>query len=153
MATAKRRMNPAQVQPAEAPAPARTVTRPSSRHTTRASASTTEERGGGYVRTTAGDKAGPYYETDREVEVLRATFSEEDPPVYVKVGAGLTINMGNFESLRIDCSVSIPCKRGDIEAAYNLGSDFVAEKINEEQTNWLGNGNAKPNGKTTGKAR
>jgi len=68
-------------------------------------------------------------------------FDESDPPAYVRVGGGLTINQGNFESLRIDCSVSIPCKRDSIEEAYIIASDFVADKIAEEQTAWLGTGN------------
>lgn len=149
MATAaRRRMNPASVQPAEEPVRARTGTHPP----TRAAAKTSEENGHGYVRTTVSDKQGVYHEADRELMVLGSRFSEADPPAYVKVGAGLTINMGNFESLRIDCSISIPCQRGDIEEAYTLASDFVADKINEEQTNWMGAGNATHTGKANGKA-
>lgn len=127
MATASRRMRPAR---AAAPA-----------------GKTTMERGHGYVRTEAKDRGGVYHEEDREVDVLSAAFSEEDPPAFVKVSAGLTINMGNFESLRIDCAVTLPCKRGDLEAAHQIASDFVADRISEEQTNWLGQGNQKPKGK------
>jgi hypothetical protein len=126
MATASRRMRPV------------TSSQPTRR---------TEERGHGYVRTSVSDRQGVYHEEDREVEVLRAKFSEEDPPAFVKVSAGLTINMGNFESLRVDCAVTLPCKRTDLEAAYRTASDFVSERVSEEQTAWLGAGNQKARGK------
>lgn len=127
MATAQRRMKPVRVS-----APPTKVT---------------EERGHGYVRSEVKDRGGVYHEAEREVEVLRARFTEDDPPAFVKVSAGLTINMGNFESLRIDCAVTLPCKRGDLSEAHQIASDFVAERISEEQTNWLGGGNEKTRGK------
>lgn len=106
-----------------------------------------EVRGKGFVATKASDKHGAYYETDREFEVLQEIFSEESPPAYVKAGAGLTLNLGNYESLRVDCSVSIPCSPTRIQEAYDIASQFVSDKINEEQTNWLGTGNEKTKGK------
>jgi hypothetical protein len=107
----------------------------------------TEEVGRGFVSTQVKDRGGVYHETDREVEVLRATFSESDPAAFVRVGAGLTINMQDYNSLRIDCAVTIPCLRGDIEAAHRIAADFVADKIAEEEANWLGQGNGKAQGK------
>lgn len=127
MATAQRRMKPVRV---SAPP-----------------TKSTEERGHGYVRSEVKDREGVYHEAEREVEVLRARFTEDDPPAFVKVSAGLTINMGNFESLRIDCAVTLPCSRGDLAEAHQIASDFVAERISEEQTNWLGGGNEKTRGK------
>ena len=109
---------------------------------------TTEERGTDFVRTEVKDRQGVYYEVDREVEVLRETFSEDNPPAFVKVGAGLTINLGNFESLRIDCSVTVPCGRERLKEGHEIASQFVADRISEEQTNWLGGAD-----KTRGKAR
>ena len=108
-------------------------------------ASRTEHRGTGFVRTEVKDRTSVYHEEDREVEILREMFADDDPPAHVKVGAGLTINLGNFESLRVDCAVTIPCHRSRIQEAYQLGSDFVSEAISNEQTNWLGS--AKPTGK------
>ena len=112
-----------------------------------ASTRQTEERGRGYVRTEVKDRGGVYHEAEREVDVLRQKFTEDDPPAYIKVAAGLTINMGNFESLRIDCAVTLPCKRGDLQNAHQIASDFVADRISEEQTNWLGSDNGKTRGK------
>lgn len=124
----RRRMNPAKV------APSRVAV----------------EKGHGYVRSTVSDREGTYHESDYEVQLNDQVFSESDPPAYVKVSAGLTINMGNFESLRIDCSLTLPCKRGSIDKAHQTASDFVAGKISEEQTNWLGQGNQKSRGKAKG---
>lgn len=113
------------------------------------------ERGSGYVSSSVSDtrdkKAPPYYEDSRELDnVLNAEFSESDPAAFIRVGAGLTINLHNFESLRIDCAVTIPCRRGELDAAYQLASDFVADKLSEEQTTWLGNPQF---AKSTGKGR
>lgn len=119
----------------QAPEPARTRT-----------SAIREERGGGSVRTTASRKGHPYDETDQEVEVLRAEFPEGVEPAHVTVNAGLTVNLGNFESLRLDCSVRIPCLPTEIDAAYEVAAEFVSTKINEEQARWLGNGNGRTRG-------
>lgn len=103
----------------------------------------TEEAGKGFVGTSVKDRAGVYYENHQEVEVLRATFTEADPAAFVRVGAGLTINLDNYESLRIDCAVTIPCRRDQLDEGYQIASDFVSDKINEEQTNWLGQAQVK----------
>lgn len=112
-----------------------------------------KERGHGYVSTSVTDSKtrNTYYEEQREVEVLQETFSEEDPAAFVRVGAGMTINLQNYESLRIDCAVTIPCKRGSLKEAYEIASDFVADRISEEQVNWLGT--AEKTKATSGKGR
>lgn len=98
----------------------------------------TEERGHGYVSASVKDKHGTYYENHREVDVLQQTFSDEDPAAFIRVGAGMTINLDNYESLRIDCAVTIPCKRESLKEAYDIASQFVSDRIDEEQVNWLG---------------
>lgn len=99
-----------------------------------------EEIGKGYVSTSIKDRSGPYHEEHKEVEVSRTRFSVENPAAFIRVGAGLTINMDNFESLRIDCAVTLPClpTGAGMQKAYETASNFVADKIAEEQTNWLG---------------
>lgn len=106
-----------------------------------------EERGHGYVSASVKDRHSTYYENHREVEVLREIFSEEDPAAFVRVGAGMTINLDNYESLRIDCGVTIPCKRESLKEAYDIASEFVAERISEEQVHWLGTAEKTRSGK------
>ena len=98
----------------------------------------TEEEGKIRVSTTAKDRDGPYHETHAEDVLLKRQFREGQHPAYVKVGAGMTVNLGQFESLRIDVSVSLPCLPEEIDDCYVTASDFVADKLNEEETNWLG---------------
>lgn len=61
-------------------------------------------------------------------------------PGYVRVGAGITENLGNFESLRIDVSVSLPCGTSDdeIRAAKTRAANYVVEFIEEERQKALG---------------
>lgn len=106
----------------------------------------TEEVARGFVATSVKDRDGVYDETDRELEVLRRVFEDGQKPAYMKVGAGLTINLGNFESLRVDCAVTIPCLPTELQEAYEIGSNFVADKMAEEQEKWTGTGNAKKAG-------
>lgn len=107
----------------------------------------TEERGHGYVRTTASDRHGEYHNSEREVDVLSTLFDEANPPAYVKVSAGLTIATAPYESLRIDCSISIPVDRARIDEGHQLASDKVAEYIAAEQTEWLGSNKHKKGGR------
>lgn len=98
----------------------------------------TEEQGKIRTHTTVKDRDGPYHDTQTEDTLLTRQFREGEHPAYVKVGAGMTIPLGQYESLRIDVSVSLPCLPSEIDDAYVTASDYVAEKLGEEETNWLG---------------
>ena len=110
------------------------------------STSLREERGGGSVRTSTARGGKVYDETDQEVEVLRSEFPEGVEVAHVGVSAGMTVNLGNFESLRIDCTVRLPCLPEDIDATYEVAAEFVSTKISDEQTRWLGAGNGRARG-------
>lgn len=102
------------------------------------------------VQTSVSDKKvskEPYYTDDQEIELLRQTFSEEEPPAYVKVSTGMTVNLHNFEFLRVDISVSIPTAPDRLEEAYQTAADFCAEKVAAEQKHWLGVDTGKQRGK------
>jgi hypothetical protein len=49
----------------------------------------------------------------------------------IEVGGGQTINLGNYESARIDVRITVPCTKDDLEAAYEWASDWVSAKIQE----------------------
>lgn len=97
-----------------------------------------EETAHGHVSTSMTRGKERYYEESRDVVGSSKRFSEANPAAFVRVGAGLTINMQNFESLRIDVAVTVPCLPTELDKAYEEASQFVSDKIAEEQTNWLG---------------
>lgn len=99
---------------------------------------TIEAKGRGFVSTSVKDRESTYHESHREVDVLNEMFTPEDPPASVMVGGGLTINLGNFESLRIDCQVTLPCRRDRLKEVYEIASEFVMARIDEEQIAWSG---------------
>lgn len=59
-------------------------------------------------------------------------------PAFVRVAVGNTYNMGDFNSLRIDVSVTLPCLPDEVEDAYQRASEFCAEKVREEELQWMG---------------
>lgn len=56
------------------------------------------------------------------------------PMARVRFAAGATLNMGNFESLRYDVAVEVPCKpaRESIDMAYDYARKLVDEKLQAE---------------------
>jgi len=51
----------------------------------------------------------------------------------VRVGVGLTINIGNFESCRLDVALELPCISEDAEEAYGVAKAFVDTKLEAER--------------------
>lgn len=66
-------------------------------------------------------------------------FGPGEEPTIVRIGAGKTINMGNFNMVRIDVSVSIPCLPEGKEDAYDEAVDFLVEKMADQESFWTGN--------------
>lgn len=69
----------------------------------------------------------------REQEVM--VFESE--PAYVRASAGVTKNLGDYESLRIDVSVSVPCYREDVEETYEAVADQVYGLLEAEIENYM----------------
>lgn len=77
--------------------------------------------------------------TEEEKEDLqKITFPVGVEPAFVRVAAGGTYNLGDFNSLRLDVSVTVPCRPDQLEQAYQDASDFVADKLREEEIAWMG---------------
>jgi len=53
-------------------------------------------------------------------------------PAEVGVTMGQTVNMGNYESYRIDVQVTVPCYREEIEEAYVFARKFCNARLKEE---------------------
>lgn len=89
--------------------------------------------------TTTSHNTRPDLDREQQEQLEEVTFPPGVEPARVHVGAGTTRNMGNFESMRMDVSVTIPCMPTPegIEAAYIQASDFCAVKLEEELNQWL----------------
>ena len=62
----------------------------------------------------------------KEVEVF------ETDPAYVRVNAGRTVNLGNFESLRVDVSITVPTYKETIEETFEALGDEVESMLDYE---------------------
>lgn len=49
----------------------------------------------------------------------------------VAVIGGMTINLGNYESAKIQVSLSMPCTKDTLNDAYEFASTWVSEKIEQ----------------------
>lgn len=54
-------------------------------------------------------------------------------PASVSVSYGMTVNMGNFESARVDIFASLPCYPEEMGKAQEWVSKFVGEKVEAER--------------------
>lgn len=61
------------------------------------------------------------------------TFVTE--PAKVRLGYGLTINMGNYESARVEVSIEVPCYAEEVDAAYAYAEEWVTRRIESEKKN------------------
>ena len=61
----------------------------------------------------------------------------ETEPAYVRVNAGVTKNMGNYESLRLDVSISMPCYVEEIDEVQAIVADSVADFLDAEIKNYI----------------
>jgi hypothetical protein len=67
-------------------------------------------------------EGGDYEEV---VEVLKF----DTAPAIVKRGYGLTLNLGNYESARIDVAIEVPCYVQDVEKADRWARAWVEERV------------------------
>lgn len=57
-------------------------------------------------------------------------------PAYVRVNAGMTKNMGNYESLRVDVSLTIPCYAEEIDKVFPVVADKASVFLQDELKNY-----------------
>jgi len=55
------------------------------------------------------------------------------PAVYVRCQYGLTLNLGRYESARIDVSLSVPCYPAEVQETYEFVSKWVSERVLQER--------------------
>jgi hypothetical protein len=73
-------------------------------------------------------------EGERQEVIAVRKFEVE--PAYVRVNAGVTKNMGNYESLRIDVSLSVPCYVEEMDTVFPKVADMVAAYLDIEKENY-----------------
>lgn len=97
------------------------------------------------------ERNGLAYEYPVNAVVTRQSFEGKDPvteqetknetieihrfetePAKVSVDRGLTINLGNYQSARIGVTISVPCYREDIDAAYRFAAQWVEARVSDE---------------------
>lgn len=59
-------------------------------------------------------------------------FEEGTQPASISVKNGMTINLGNYESARIDVMVTLPCYREEIPQAIEVAKSIVENAIRPE---------------------
>jgi hypothetical protein len=69
--------------------------------------------------------------TGEAVTLHPGVFSKKQTGMSITVGGGRTLNLGNYESARVDVSVTVPCDPDSLNDAYEYGSDWVSDKIEE----------------------
>ncbi len=57
-------------------------------------------------------------------------------PAYVRVNAGMTKNMGNYESLRVDVSLTVPCYAEEIDKVFPTVADKASVFLQDELKNY-----------------
>lgn len=62
----------------------------------------------------------------------------ETEPAYVRINAGVTKNLGNYESLRVDVAITVPCYVEEIEKVQKRTAEMVASMLDEEVEEYLG---------------
>ncbi len=53
-------------------------------------------------------------------------------PAKVSVSQGLTLNLGNYESARIEVSIAVPCYREEVDDAYRYAISWVEDRLSTE---------------------
>lgn len=61
-------------------------------------------------------------------------------PAYVKVQAGVTKSLGDYEFLRVDVSISVPCYVEEIDTVYSAVAEKVSDRLTQEVEAYLGDG-------------
>ncbi|UVN14086.1 hypothetical protein FBPa45_0084 [Pseudomonas phage vB_PaeS_FBPa45] len=76
-------------------------------------------------------------EQELREDLDEVTFPAGEEPAFIRVGVGQTYNMGDFNSLRLEVSVTLPCQVDRLEDTYREASDFCNEKLAEEEALWF----------------
>lgn len=89
-----------------------------------------EKRNGSIMVMSSG--FGIAQEDRQEIEV--EPFEVE--PAYVRINVGQTISTGNYESLRVDVAITLPCYAEEVAEVSERVSEEVGRILLEEEKRW-----------------
>lgn len=67
---------------------------------------------------------------DTEVDTGVESISTSEPLCNVGYSAGITRNLGDFNSLKVQVSLHLPCTVDNIHNTFTFANEFVDDKIN-----------------------
>jgi hypothetical protein len=78
-------------------------------------------------------ESGVVEEKNEELQHTKTEISKT-PLSRIKVGGSVTKNMGNYNSIKIEVMLELPCKstKESLQKAYVYASEWVSDKIEEE---------------------
>ena len=79
-----------------------------------------------WVTRTIGNFPEEHHESNLEVSHF------ETHPAWVNAKYGLTMNLGNYESARVDCGVTLPCYVEEIPEAFEEAWEIAKREIQEQ---------------------
>lgn len=91
----------------------------------------------GYTDTTVEDridkkKPEMLHSQTKEWIFENRTFDPETPPVVIKLSMGVTKNLDNYESARIDVGIEIPCLPEEVPEYVERVKTWVGKMIQKE---------------------
>lgn len=79
----------------------------------------------------------PPEDLNQSDEVISVQTFETDP-AYVRVNMGATKNIGDYESLRVDVSISVPCYKEEVEDMVPEVADMAADMLQDQIDEFMG---------------
>jgi hypothetical protein len=58
-------------------------------------------------------------------------FHPVEDMMFIEFHGGRTVNLGNYESARVDVAIRVPCTKVELEDAYDWATSWVSDKIIE----------------------
>jgi hypothetical protein len=68
----------------------------------------------------------------KQKEEYLPTEKIEGDPAWVSVSAGMTYNMGNFNSSKINISITYPCSPEKVDGVYDVLKNWIDKRLTVE---------------------
>ena len=75
----------------------------------------------------------PFKNSTEEIETVeKEVHIFETDPAFVRVSAGMTVNLGDYESLRVDVAVTMPCYAEMVDETQQEIGAWVQDRLQNE---------------------